>query len=134
MKNHFTIVIPAYNCEQWAVRNLNSALRQNYDNYDIVYVDDCSTDNTLEIVKEVLDKSDKKFKIVSNKENMKALHAQGRENKVRHEAEKGRWRAMKIFSVWQPNANDWVTSIMVCHQTIMTLGERTRRSARHLPQ
>lgn len=74
MKNHFTIVIPAYNCEQWAVRNLNSALRQNYDNYDIVYVDDCSTDNTLEIVKEVLDKSDKKFKIVSNKENMKALH------------------------------------------------------------
>tara|TARA_Y100001973_G_C5136122_1_gene300383 strand:+ start:202 stop:939 length:738 start_codon:yes stop_codon:yes gene_type:complete len=74
MKNHFTIVIPAYNCERWAVRNLNSAIRQNYDNYDIVYVDDCSTDNTLKIVEQVLEQSDKKFKIVSNKENMKALY------------------------------------------------------------
>jgi len=74
MKSHFTIVIPAYNCEQWVEKNLNSALRQEYDNYDIVYVDDCSTDNTLEIAKDILSKSEKKFKIVSNEENMKALY------------------------------------------------------------
>ena len=74
MKSHFTIVIPAYNCEQWVSRNLNSALRQEYDNYDIVYVDDCSTDNTLKLVNEILEKSEKKFKVVSNEENMKALY------------------------------------------------------------
>ena len=74
MKSHFTIIIPAYNCEQWVSRNLNSALRQEYDNYDIVYVDDCSTDNTLKLVNEILEKSEKKFKVVSNEENMKALY------------------------------------------------------------
>ena len=74
MKNHFTIVIPAYNCERWAERNLNSALRQDYDNYEIVYIDDCSTDNTLSVVNEVLNKSEKKFKIISNSQNMKALY------------------------------------------------------------
>lgn len=74
MKNHFTIIIPAYNCGDWVEWNLNSALRQEYDNYDIVYVDDCSTDNTLEIVNGVLNKSNKKFEIVSNKKNEKALY------------------------------------------------------------
>ena len=74
MKNHFTIIIPAYNCEQWAQRNLNSALRQDYDNYDVVYIDDHSTDNTLKVVNEILESSDKKFKIVHNEKNMKALY------------------------------------------------------------
>ena len=74
MKNHFTIIIPAYNCEQWVQRNLNSAIRQNYDNYDIVYIDDCSNDNTLKLVNETLEQSEKKFKVVHNEQNMKALY------------------------------------------------------------
>lgn len=71
---HFTILIPAYNCEKWVERNLDSALKQKYNNYDIVYVDDCSTDNTLQIAKRIQEKSSKKFTIVSNKENKKALY------------------------------------------------------------
>lgn len=71
---HFTIIIPAYNCEKWVEWNLDSALRQDYDNYDIVYVDDCSTDNTLDIVNKVKSKSEKDFKVVSNNENKKALY------------------------------------------------------------
>lgn len=74
MKTHFTIIIPAYNCEQWAVRNLNSAIRQDYDNYDIVYIDDCSNDNTIQVVNQILKKSEKKFKFISNNKNMKALY------------------------------------------------------------
>jgi len=73
-KTHFTIIIPAYNCEKWAARNIESATKQVYNNYDIVYVDDCSTDNTLRVVNEVYKKTNKKFDIVSNKENKKALY------------------------------------------------------------
>ena len=74
MKNHFTIVIPAYNCEDWVDWNLNSALRQEYDNYDIVYVDDCSTDDTFKRASSILEESEKKFTIVSNNKNQKALY------------------------------------------------------------
>ncbi len=74
MKNHFTIVIPAYNCEDWVDWNLNSALRQEYENYDIIYVDDCSTDGTFQRASSILQESEKKFTIVSNNRNRKALY------------------------------------------------------------
>ncbi len=73
MKNHFTIVIPAYNCENWIEKNLYSAIEQDYDNYDIVYIDDCSTDKTAEKAQDILSKSSKKFKLISNKKNVRAL-------------------------------------------------------------
>ena len=71
--NHFTIIIPAYNCENWVDKNLLSALEQDYDNYDLVYIDDASTDKTFEKAKDILSKSQKKFKLVSNKKNVRAL-------------------------------------------------------------
>ena len=73
-KTHFTIIIPSYNCEKWAARNIESATKQIYSNYDIVYIDDCSTDNTLSVANEVYKKTNKNFDIISNKENKKALY------------------------------------------------------------
>ena len=72
--NHFTIIIPSYNCEKWVERNLLSAITQDYHNFDVVYVDDCSTDNTLTLASRILESSKKKFSIVSNKTNKKALY------------------------------------------------------------
>ena len=71
--NHFTILIPAFNCAPWVERNLSSALSQKYDNFDVVYINDASTDNTFDLVKNILNQSDKKFKIVSNDVNVRAL-------------------------------------------------------------
>ena len=39
------IFIPSYNNEKWCQKNLLSTI-QNYSNYRIIYVDDCSTDST----------------------------------------------------------------------------------------
>lgn len=50
MKNHFTILITSYNVESWAEKNISSALKQNYHNYDILLIDDASTDKTFKIV------------------------------------------------------------------------------------
>ena len=71
---HFTIIIPAYNCEKWVERNIESATKQQYNNYDIVYIDDCSTDNTLKLANKINKKSNKEFNIISNSENKKALY------------------------------------------------------------
>lgn len=48
-KNHFTIIIPSYNVEKWVSTTLESALNQNYDNFDVIYIDAKSNDNTYNI-------------------------------------------------------------------------------------
>lgn len=52
-EKEIVIVIPSYNNEQWYMYNLLSVLNQRYQNYRIVYVNDCSTDGTAEDVEEL---------------------------------------------------------------------------------
>lgn len=48
------IIIPNYNYEHTIEKCLNSILEQTYTNYEIIFVDDVSTDNSVEIAKELL--------------------------------------------------------------------------------
>jgi glycosyltransferase involved in cell wall biosynthesis len=50
------VVIPSYNNEKWVENNLTSVFAQEYENYKVLYVDDCSVDNTYECVLELVDK------------------------------------------------------------------------------
>lgn len=47
-----SIVIPSYNSEKTIKKTINSILNQTYTNFNIIIVDDCSTDNTVEIINE----------------------------------------------------------------------------------
>lgn len=49
----FVIIIPSYNNEQWCQKNLLSALEQDYDNFYIIYINDCSTDQTGILVADI---------------------------------------------------------------------------------
>ncbi len=51
----FVIIVPSYNNSEWVKRNLESIFMQKYDNYRIIYVDDASTDSTLQQVEELVD-------------------------------------------------------------------------------
>src|SRR5947207_2956944 len=51
MKPLISILIPAYNSERWVGQTLQSAVDQDYQNKEIILVNDGSTDNTLEIAK-----------------------------------------------------------------------------------
>ena len=44
--NHFLVIVPVYNAVQWIDQCLNSILIQRYDNFDVVVIDDHSTDGT----------------------------------------------------------------------------------------
>ena len=46
MPNHFSIVVPSYNCEEWVEKCIQSILSQDYQNYNVFYIDDNSKDST----------------------------------------------------------------------------------------
>ena len=51
--NKFVVVVPVYNAEKYIKKCMYSILNQDYDNFDIVVIDDCSTDNTTKILKKL---------------------------------------------------------------------------------
>jgi glycosyltransferase involved in cell wall biosynthesis len=52
----FTVVIPTYNRGKLIIATLETVLNQSYRNYEIIVVDNCSTDHTDEILKPYIDK------------------------------------------------------------------------------
>jgi len=46
-----TVLIPTYNCEDYIHDALKSILDQTYTNFECIIIDDCSKDNTVEIIK-----------------------------------------------------------------------------------
>jgi glycosyltransferase involved in cell wall biosynthesis len=67
----FSIIIPTYNRERIVNRAITSILSQTYPNYEIIVVDDGSTDNTEIIVKSTKNPNVKYFKT----ENLGVAHA-----------------------------------------------------------
>ncbi|MDF2479512.1 MAG: putative glycosyltransferase [Sphingobacterium sp.] len=65
-----SIVLPVYNGKQYVAEAIESCLSQNYKNIELIVVDDCSTDNTIEIV-EAIAKRDSRLKIVKHTVNKK---------------------------------------------------------------
>ena len=45
-----SIIVPVYNCEQWLARCLDSIVEQTIDPFEIICIDDASTDTSLEIL------------------------------------------------------------------------------------
>ena len=58
----FSIVVPTYNREKIIVKTIQSVLSQTYTNFELIIVDDGSTDNTEKFVRNVKDKRIKFFK------------------------------------------------------------------------
>lgn len=60
-----SVIIPAFNAENFIGDAINSALKQHYDNLEIIVVNDCSTDNTLKVLSEF----GNKIRIINNTQN-----------------------------------------------------------------
>jgi glycosyltransferase involved in cell wall biosynthesis len=67
------VVSPTYNASKYIERCIESVITQDYDNYLMVVIDDCSTDNTYELAKKY--ESDK-IKVIRNTENKGAVRNQ----------------------------------------------------------
>lgn len=54
-----SIITPTYNCGKFIARTIDSVLGQSYKNWEMIIVDDCSTDDTKEVVAEYVEKDDR---------------------------------------------------------------------------
>ncbi|MDE7315125.1 MAG: glycosyltransferase [Mucispirillum sp.] len=62
-----SIVLPAYNCEKFIKATIKSLLNQTYTNFEIIAIDDCSKDNTYDIISNF---KDNRLKLFRNNINM----------------------------------------------------------------
>ncbi|PKI12856.1 glycosyltransferase family 2 protein [Colwellia sp. 12G3] len=63
----FHIIIAMYNVEEWIVENIAMLRQQSYQNFNVVIIDDLSTDSTINLVNDSID-DDKRFNFVINTE------------------------------------------------------------------
>jgi glycosyltransferase involved in cell wall biosynthesis len=71
-ENHIAVIVPVYNAEQYIGKCLDSILAQDYDDYTIYVIDDASTDNTLERIKEYAE-GNYKIEVINRQTNMGAV-------------------------------------------------------------
>lgn len=96
MDNIFlSIIIPAFNSEKYIGKCLESIVNQNYNNYEVIIVNDGSTDNTEKICKNII-KDNNKFKII---------------NKINGGVSSARNEALKISTgkyIWFIDSDDYI--------------------------
>lgn len=63
-----SVVIPAYNAEKTLEETVDSVIAGTYDNLEILIVDDCSKDNTWQLMNEI-SKKDTRIKCYQNEQN-----------------------------------------------------------------
>jgi len=64
-----SVVMTVYNAEKYLKDTIDSVLRQTEKNFELIIVNDCSTDSSEEIIKSYL--TDKRIRYFKNKENLK---------------------------------------------------------------
>jgi glycosyltransferase involved in cell wall biosynthesis len=68
-----SVIIPVYNGENILIRSLLSIESQTFQDFEIIYIDDCSKDNSIKLINE-LKLIDKRIRLFSNKKNRGTLY------------------------------------------------------------
>lgn len=87
MADLVSVIMPSYNTGKYIAETIASVINQTYQNWELLIVDDCSTDNTDEIVKFFLE--DQRIRYIKNDRNRGAAVSR---NRALREA-RGRWVA-----------------------------------------
>lgn len=95
-----SIVTPVYNCAKFIAETINSVIAQTYVNWELIIVDDCSTDDTEKVV---MSFQDQRIHYHKNLENSGAAVSRNRALRVA----KGKWIAfLDSDDLWLPDKLD----------------------------
>ncbi len=99
MEHKVSVITPSYNSEKYIGKTIDSVLAQTYTNWEMIIVDDCSTDKTCEIVLEYIRK-DNRIKLFRQEKNAGAGAARTRAMRE----STGRYIAyLDSDDIWKPN-------------------------------
>ena len=73
-KAYFSVIITVFNLENYIERGILSVLKQSFQDYELIIVNDGSTDNSLNVINE-LPKKNQKIKIINHEKNESQLIA-----------------------------------------------------------
>ena len=97
VKGLVSIIMPSYNTALYIEKTIQSVLDQTYPNWELIIVDDCSTDNTDEVLEKI---KDTRIHYLKNEKNSVAAVSR---NKALRES-KGQWIAfLDSDDLWMPN-------------------------------
>lgn len=97
MNELVSIIMPSYNTANYIEASIESVRHQTYENWELIIVDDCSTDNTDEVVRPFL--TDGRIRYLKNEQNSGAAISR---NRALREA-KGKWIAfLDSDDLWLP--------------------------------
>ena len=98
MSELVSIIIPNYNCESFIGETIRSVLNQTYTDFELLIVDDCSTDGSVDVIKRFCEE-DERVHLFINDVNSGAAASR---NKALREA-KGKWIAfLDSDDLWLP--------------------------------
>jgi glycosyltransferase involved in cell wall biosynthesis len=66
MNKLFSIIMPCYNAEKYLKQTIDSILKQTYENWELIIINDCSTDTSLKIINSF---NDHRISIINNLKN-----------------------------------------------------------------
>lgn len=98
MNGLVSIIMPSYNTGRFIRETIESVLAQSYSNWELIIVDDCSTDNTDDVVSKYF--ADERIHYIKNDKNSGAAVSR---NRALQEA-KGKWIAfLDSDDLWEPD-------------------------------
>lgn len=104
-----SIIMPSYNTAPYIKETIQSVLNQTYEDWELLIVDDCSTDNTDEVLAEI---HDPRIRIFKNECNSGAAVSR---NRALREA-KGQWIAyLDSDDLWMPEKLEKQIKFMESH-------------------
>jgi glycosyltransferase involved in cell wall biosynthesis len=63
MNELVSIITPCYNSEKYIANTIESVIKQTYQNWEMIIIDDCSTDSTIKIIEEIV-KTETRIKLL----------------------------------------------------------------------
>lgn len=114
MNNLVSIIMPSYNTAEYIAASIESVIQQSYANWELIIVDDCSTDHSVEVIRGF---RDSRIILLQNETNSGAAVSR---NYGLREA-KGKWIAfLDSDDLWVPDKLEKQLRFMINHNYAFT--------------